>query len=291
MPGIAEVLSQLTNGLILGLILALVATGFTMVLGVMGILNFAHGLLFALGAYFALTIYKVTGYWPALIIAPVLVGILGILLENIFIRRLYGKDPLFVLLLTFGIAMAGEDAIQMIWGKLSYSIDPPAMVQGALDLGFMVYSKYRVFMGLFALASIFVVWLFMSRTPYGAIIRAGSHDSEMVGVLGKNLPRVRSMVFGLAAAMAALAGIIAAPLWSVRPQMGLDALLPAFLIVVIGGMGSFWGSVLGGLLVGISNSVAVMFIPRFSDLMMYVLAVVILLYRPRGLLGTRSVLE
>lgn len=291
MPGIAEVLSQLTNGVILGLILALVATGFTMVLGVMGILNFAHGLLFALGAYLALTLYKTTGYWAALVLAPILVGLFGILLENVLIRRLYGKDPLFVLLLTFGIAMAGEDVIQMVWGKLSYSIDPPMLVQGGLDLGFMLYSKYRIFMGLFALAAIFLIWLFMSKTPYGAIIRAGSYDSEMVGVLGKNLPRIRSLVFGLAAAMAALAGIIAAPLWSIRPQMGLDALLPAFLIVVIGGMGSFWGSVLGGLLVGITNSVAVMFIPRFSDLMMYVLAIVILLYRPRGLLGTRSVLE
>lgn len=291
MPGIAEVLSQLTNGIILGLILALVATGFTMVLGVMGILNFSHGLLFALGAYLALTLYKITGYWAALLLAPLLVGVIGVLMENIFIRRLYGKDPLLILLLTFGIAMAGEDVIQMIWGKLAYSIDPPALVQGAIDLGFMIYSKYRIFMGLFALVAIFAVWLFMSKTPYGAIIRAGAHDSEMVGVLGKNLPRIRSMVFGLAAAMAALAGIIAAPLWSVRPQMGMDALLPAFLIVVIGGMGSFWGSVLGGLLVGISNSVAVMFIPRFADLMMYVLAVVVLLYRPRGLMGTRSVLE
>ncbi|MGB6105393.1 MAG: branched-chain amino acid ABC transporter permease [Pusillimonas sp.] len=291
MPSIAEVLSQLTNGVILGLILALVATGFTMVLGVMGILNFAHGLLFALGAYLALSLYKTTGYWLALLIAPALVGLLGIAMERIFIRRLYGKDPLFVLLLTFGIAMAGEDVIQMVWGKLAYSIDPPAIVQGVLDLGFMMYSKYRVFMGLLALTTIFGIWLFMSRTPYGAIIRAGSHDSEMVGVLGKNLPLIRSLVFGLAAAMAALAGIIAAPLWSVRPTLGLDALLPAFLIVVIGGMGSFWGSVLGGLLVGISNSIAVMFIPRFSDLMMYVLAVVVLLYRPRGLLGTRSVLE
>jgi branched-chain amino acid transport system permease protein len=291
MPTIAELASQVTNGVILGLILALVAAGFTMVLGVMGIINFTHGLLFALGAYIALSLYKVTGYWVALLVAPLLVGLLGILLENVFIRRLYGKDPLFVLLLTFGIAMAGEDAIQMIWGKLAYSIEAPVMVQGIVDLGFMLYSKYRLFMGLFALLAIFVLWFVLSKTPYGAIIRAGSHDSEMVGVLGKNLPRIRSLVFGLAAAMAGLAGIIAAPLWSVRPQMGLDALLPAFLIVVIGGMGSFWGSVIGGLLVGITNAIAVMLIPRFSDLSMYVLAAVILLYRPRGLLGTRSVLE
>jgi len=291
MPILAELVSQLTNGVILGLILALVATGFTMVLSVMGIINFAHGFLFALGAYLALTLQKVTGYWPALLIAPVIVGLFGVLLEQTFIRRLYGKDPLFVLLLTFGVAMAGEDVIQMIWGKLAYSIAPPELTKGSIDLGFMIYSKYRLFMGAFALAAIFAVWLFLSKTPYGAMIRAGSHDSEMVGILGKNLPRIRALVFGLAAAMAALAGIIAAPLWSVRPQMGLDALLPAFLIVVIGGMGSFWGSILGGLMVGIANSFAVMFIPRFSDLMMYVLAVGVLLYRPRGLLGTRSVLE
>lgn len=291
MPSLAEVVSQLTNGVILGLILALVATGFTMVLSVMGVINFAHGLLFALGAYLALSLLKVVGYWPALIIAPLLVGLIGILLEQAFIRRLYGKDPLFVLLLTFGIAMMGEDVIQMIWGKLAFSIAAPDLAKGSIDLGFMIYSKYRLFMGGFALVAIFSVWLFLAKTPFGAMIRAGSHDSEMVGILGKNLPFIRALVFGLAAAMAALAGIIAAPLWSVRPQMGLDALLPAFLIVVIGGMGSFWGSVLGGLLVGITNSLAVMFVPRFSDLMMYVLAAAVLLYRPRGLLGTRSVLE
>ena len=291
MPSSVEVISQLTNGVILGLILALVATGFTMVLSVMGIINFAHGLLFALGAYIALSLQKVVGYWFALLLAPIIVGFLGVALEQSLIRRLYGKDPLFVLLLTFGVAMAGEDVIQMIWGKLAYSLPAPDLIKGGLDLGFMLYSKYRLFMGGFALVAIFAVWLFLAKTPYGAMIRAGSYDSEMVGILGKNLPRIRSLVFGLASAMAALAGIIAAPLWSIRPQMGLDALLPAFLIVVIGGMGSFWGSVLGGLLVGITNSIAVMFIPRFSDLMMYVLAAGVLLYRPRGLLGSRSVLE
>lgn len=291
MVSLAEIAGQVTNGLILGLILAVVSIGFTTVLGVMGVINFAHGLLFALGAYLFVSLVPKVGFGIALVAAPMIVALIGYLLELALIKRLYGKDPLLVLVLTFGVALAGEDAIQLIWGKVGYSVSAPAMFSGAVDLGFLIYSKYRLIMGGFALAIILALWAFLEKTPFGAIIRAGSIDPEMVSLLGKNLGRVRSMVFALAAALAAIAGIIASPLWSIRPTMGLDALLPAFLIVVIGGLGSFWGTVIAALLVGFLNSMSVMIIPRFADLTMYVLAAAVVLYRPRGLMGRRSVLE
>lgn len=291
MVSLAEIAGQVTNGLILGLILAVVSIGFTTVLGVMGVINFAHGLLFALGAYLFVSLVPKVGFGIALVAAPMIVALIGHLLELALIKRLYGKDPLLVLVLTFGVALAGEDAIQLIWGKVGYSVSAPAMFSGAVDLGFLIYSKYRLIMGGFALAIILALWAFLEKTPFGAIIRAGSIDPEMVSLLGKNLGRVRSMVFALAAALAAIAGIIASPLWSIRPTMGLDALLPAFLIVVIGGLGSFWGTVIAALLVGFLNSMSVMIIPRFADLTMYVLAAAVVLYRPRGLMGRRSVLE
>ncbi|UXX81485.1 branched-chain amino acid ABC transporter permease [Roseovarius pelagicus] len=291
MPGFVEIVSQLTNGLIYGLILSLVAVGFSLVLGVMGIINFAHGLLFALGAYLAFTLQFHVGYFGALVIAPLIVGMIGILMEYVFIRRLYGRDPLFVLVLTFGVAMAGEEIIQLIWGKLARSVDAPAFADSYIDLGFIIYSEYRLFMALVAALIIGATWYLLAKSPLGSIIRAGTHDPEMVSILGMNLPLIRTAVFGFTALLGGAAGVVAAPLWSVRPTMGLDALLPAFLIVVIGGMGSFWGSVLGGILVGVANAVSVMFFPRFADLTMYVLAAVVLLYWPRGLLGKKSVLE
>lgn len=291
MPGLVEIVSQLMNGLIYGLILALVAMGLSLVLGVMGIINFAHGLLFALGAYLAYTLQFHVGYVGALLIAPLIVGAFGILLEFVFIRRLYGRDPLFVLVLTFGVAMAGEEIIQLIWGKLARSVNAPSFANSFIDFGFLIYSEYRLFMAGMSALIIVGTWYFLTRSPFGAIIRAGTHDPEMVSILGMNLPRIRTAVFGFTALLGGVAGVIASPLWSVRPTMGLDALLPAFLIVVIGGMGSFWGSVLGGLLVGFANAVSVMFFPRFADLTMYALAAAVLLYWPRGLMGKKSVLE
>jgi len=286
-----ELLSFTMNGLVLGLIFAVVAMGFTLILGVMEVINFTHGILFALGAYFAFSMQRYVGFWMALILAPVLVGIVGLVLERLIIHRTYGGNPLFGLLLTFGLATALEELIRMIWGKTGYSVAAPRFAAGSVDLGFMVYSRYRLILAVLAILIILLVWLFLEKTPYGAIIRAGASDAEMVMALGKNLPLMRTGVFIIGSMLAGVAGVIAAPVWSVRPTMGTAILMPAMIIVVLGGVGSFWGSVLAGLIVGLSTSISVMFWARISDIIPFVILILVLLFRPRGLMGQKSVLE
>ena len=290
MPSFAEIVSQLLNGLVLGLLYALIALGFMLILGVMEVINFSHGVLFAWGAYFAFTLRPMIGFWPALLISPIIVGFMGLILE-FAVRRSYGKDPLFGLLLTFGAAMALEEIIRMIWGSIGYTIAAPKFVAGPINLGFMPYSKYRLFLAGLAVLLIILTWLFLEKTPYGAIIKAGAFDSEMVMALGIDLRKMRTFVFGLGSALAGIAGVIAAPLWSIKPTMGVEAIMPAFVVVVIGGIGSFWGAVLGGLMVGVVTGISVMFMPRTSYIVMYVLMAVIILIRPRGIMGEKSILE
>jgi len=286
-----ELLSFTMNGLVLGLIFAVVAMGFTLILGVMEVINFAHGILFALGAYFAFSMQRYVGFWMALILAPLLVGLVGLVLGRLVVHRTYGGNPLFGLLVTFGLATALEELIRMIWGKTGYSVAAPRFAAGSLDLGFMIYSKYRLVLAALAILIILLVWLFLEKTPYGAIIRAGASDAEMVMALGKNLPLMRTFVFIIGSMLAGVAGVIAAPVWSVRPTMGTAILMPAMIIVVLGGVGSFWGSVFAGLIVGLSTSISVMFWARISDIIPFVILMLVLLFRPRGLMGEKSVLE
>jgi branched-chain amino acid transport system permease protein len=292
---LGEFSSFVMIGLVNGLIYAVVALGFTLVLGVMQVINFTHGVLFAFGAYFAFTAQRYFNlpFWVGLVFAPILVGVLGIILERAAIRKTYGGNPLFGLLLTFGMATALEAVIRMVpfWGKVGYSVKAPEFVAGSIELGFMTYSKYRLFLGVLAILIIFATWLFLEKTPYGGIIKAGAYDSEMIMALGKNLPRLRMYVFGLGAVLAGVAGVIAALIYSVKPAMGTDILMPAFLIVVLGGIGSFWGSVIGGLIVGMSKSMIVMVFPRAEDIIPYVIMAFILIFRQRGLMGEKSVLE
>jgi len=291
MPGFAEFVTQLMNGLVLGLLYALIALGFMLILGVMQVVNFSHGILFAWGAYFAFTLRPIIGFWLALLMSPILVGIMGIILE-FAVRRSYGKDPLFGLLLTFGAAMALEEIIRIIWGSIGYTIPAPTFVAGPINImGFIAYSKYRLFLAGLAVVLIALTWLFLEKTPYGAIIKAGAFDSEMVVALGINLRTMRNIVFGIGAGLAGIAGVIAAPLWSIKPTIGGDAIMPAFVVVVIGGVGSFWGTVLAGLMVGLATGVSVIFMPKASQIVMYVLMAIVLLVRPRGIMGEKTILE
>jgi branched-chain amino acid transport system permease protein len=286
-----ELLSFTMNGLVLGLIFAVVALGFTLILGVMQVINFTHGILFALGAYFAFSMQRYVGFWFSLLLAPLVVGVVGLVLERLVIHRTYGGNPLFGLLLTFGLATALEEVIRMVWGKTGFSVAAPKFAAGSLDLGFMIYSKYRLLLAILAIVIILLVWLFLEKTPYGAIIKAGASDAEMVMALGKNLPQMRTFVFVIGSILAGVAGVIAAPIWSVRPTMGTAILMPAMIIVVLGGIGSFWGSILAGLIVGLSTSISVMFWARISDIIPFVILTFVLLFRPRGLMGEKSVLE
>lgn len=290
MPGLAELVTQLLNGLVLGLLYALIALGFMLILGTMEVINFAHGVLFALGGYFALALQPHVGWWGGLLLAPLGVGLVGLGLER-GVRRTYGKDPLFGLLFTFGAALALEEVIRIVWTPRGYTISAPAFVAGRFQWGFLVYSRYRILVAVLAIVLLALVWWFLERTPYGAIMKAGAHDGEMVRALGIDLGRLRSLVFSLGTVLAGVAGVIAAPMWSLKPTVGAEAVMPAFIVVVIGGIGSFWGAVLGGLLLGTVSGLSNLVVPRGSILVMYVLMAVILLWRPRGLMGQKSVLE
>ena len=290
MPGLAEPVTQLLNGLVLGLLYALIALGFMLILGTMEVINFAHGVLFALGGYFALALQPHIGWWGALLLAPLGVGLVGFALE-LGVRRTYGRDPLFGLLFTFGAALALEEVIRIVWTPRGYTISAPAFVAGRFQWGFLVYSRYRILVAVLAIVLLALVWWFLEKTPYGAIMKAGAHDGEMVRALGIDLGRLRSLVFSLGTVMAGVAGVIAAPMWSLKPTIGAEAVMPAFIVVVIGGIGSFWGAVIGGLLLGTVSGLSNLVVPRGSILVMYVLMAVILLWRPRGLMGQKSVLE
>jgi branched-chain amino acid transport system permease protein len=286
----AELATQLLNGVVLGLLYGLIALGFMLILGTMEVINFAHGVLFALGGYFALALQPHVGWWAALALAPLGVGVVGLGLE-LGVRRTYGKDPLFGLLFTFGAALVLEEGIRIVWGPRGYTIAAPAFVAGGFELGFLVYSRYRILVAALALLLLALVWWVLERTPYGAIIKAGAHDGEMVRALGIDLARMRSLVFALGTVMAGAAGVIAAPMWSLKPTIGAEAVMPAFIVVVIGGIGSFWGAVIGGLMLGTVSGLSNLVVPRGSILAMYVLMTVVLLLRPRGLMGQKSLLE
>jgi branched-subunit amino acid ABC-type transport system permease component len=288
---LANLLPHLLNGVSLGLLFALIALGFMLIVGVMEVINLAHGSLFALGAYVAITLmgWKLS-YAFAFLLAPLIVGGVGMLLE-LCLRRTYGKDPLYGLLLTFGAALVIEELIRLIWGSNEKVLQVPEALNGAVFVGGLIYAKYRFFACLAAIGLIVLLWLFLERTPYGAMIKAGAHDSEMVRALGINLPKLRLFVFALGTALAAVAGIVMAPIWGVRPHVGVDAVVPAFVIIVLGGVGSFWGAVLAGLMVGIVVGLTGAYASEWSLLSMYLLLIALVTFRARGLLGKKSALE
>jgi len=303
-----NLLPHLVNGLALGLLFALIALGFMLIIGVMEVINLAHGSLFALGAYCALVIVTPEGglsapflqgwfgidivprYVVGLIVAPFIVGLFGMGLE-LCVRRTYGKDPLFGLLLTFGAALVIEEMIRVIWGHGEYVLEIPKAIRGGFIYADLIWSTYRFYAAIFSMAMIALLWIFIEKTPYGAIIKAGAHDSEMVQALGINLPVLRLLVFGFGTALAAVAGIIMAPIWGIRPQVGVDAVVPAFVIIVLGGVGSFWGAVIAGLLVGMVVGLTAAFISDWSLLSMYLLLLAVVTFRARGLMGKASALE
>ncbi|MGY4596503.1 branched-chain amino acid transport system permease protein [Bradyrhizobium sp. GM22.5] len=304
-----DLLPHLLNGLTLGLLFALIALGFMLIVGLMEQINLAHGSLFALGAYVAM---QLTGprpplpmelakawlalplgwrYAATLIIAPVIVSLVGMLIE-LCMRRTYGKDPLYGLLLTFGAAMVIEEMIRLVWGTRDYVLQvPSAPINGGFLFGDLIWSTYRFYAAGIAAGVIGLVWLLIEKTSFGATVKAGAHDSEIVRALGINLSRLRMLVFVFGTMLAAIAGIIVAPIWGIRPHMGVDAVIPAFLVIVLGGVGSFWGAVVAGLLVGLCVGLAGAYASEWSLLSMYILLVAVVTFRARGLWGKKSVLE
>ena len=278
--------SQTANGLVLGFIYVLIAVGLSITFGLLGVINFAHGAFFALGAYIAWQLYQLFG-WSAVIFAPPIVELIGMVVEVTIIRRLYGKEPLLSLVVTFALALLIEAIIRVVWGADGKPFNSPPILSGIVEVGPLLITKYRLAVLGATTATLLGLWAFLSWTPYGRILRAGSRDPEMVELLGINLPRVFTAVFGLGCALAAIAGVLAAPLWTVSPSMAANAVMPAFVVVAIGGLGSFRGAVVAGLAVGIVTALTIQFKPEASAASAYVLMFVIMLLRPRGLFGER----
>jgi branched-chain amino acid transport system permease protein len=279
-------LSQVVSGLVLGGLYVLIAIGLSIIFGLLGIVNFAHGSFFTLGAYFALTLYQFFG-WPAVVLAPFIVGAIGMVAERLLIRRLYDKEPLISLIVTFALALLIEASVRLIYGGIGQPFSPPPLFAGFLIWGPILITKYRFTVLLTTATLLLLLWLFLEKTPFGRILRAGSRDPEMVGLLGINLPRVLTWVFGIGCAISGIAGVLAAPLWTITPSMATNAIMPAFVIVAIGGLGSFAGAVIAGLLVGVVIALTIQFYPTASGAVMYIFMALMLLLRPRGLLGER----
>jgi branched-chain amino acid transport system permease protein len=279
-------ISQIANGLVLGFIYVLIAVGLSITFGLLGVINFAHGAFFALGAYVAWQLFQMFG-WTAVVLAPPLVAVIGMVVEVVIIRRLYGKEPLLSLIVTFALALLIEAMIRFIWGAEGKPFDPPSALAGFVEAGPLLITMYRVAVVGATATTLLALWAFLGWTPYGRILRAGSRDPEMVELLGINLPRVLTGVFGLGCGLAAIAGVLAAPLWTVTPSMAANAVMPAFVVVAIGGLGSLSGAVVAGLAVGVVTSITIQFVPDAAAASMYVLMFAIMLIRPRGLFGER----
>ena len=275
------------NGIVLGAIYVLLAIGLSIIFGMIGIVNLTHGILYMLGAYAKVTLAPYIGFFPNLLISPIIVALFGMAVEAAFLRRIYKGDPALGLLFTFGLAMFLEQSVRAIWGTLGIPFQIPEALRGAIAIGPIVYSKYRYFVGLCAITVIGGLWFFLEKTRYGTIIRAGSRDPDMVRMLGISLKPVFTAVFGLGVALAAISGVLASPLAGVEPAMGTNTGTFAFVVVVIGGLGSFWGSIIAGLMVGEVESFCIFFWPPMADASKFALMIAILLLRPRGLLGRR----
>jgi len=279
------ILFNVFNGLVVGAFYALMALGLSLILNLTGVINFAHGGFLALGAYIAYTLLPYVGFWGALVIAPVLTALVGIVVERVLIRRLYGRDPLYSLLLTFGLAFIFEDGTRFIWGAQSVPYQIPASLTTALSPSLFFLTGYRVFMVVLVAAAVAGLFLLLTRTRLGMRIRAGTLDLETVSVLGVNVRILRNLNFGLGIYLAGLAGVLAAGMLGLQPTIGTSLIMPSFVAIIVGGLGSLPGTLLGGILIGVASGVTTVFFPSATEAVMYVMMGIVLLVLPRCLLG------
>lgn len=282
-------LLQIINGVGIGMLYFLLAVGLSIVFGLLRFVNFAHGAFYLLGAYFC---YQMTrwglSFWLALVVVPLVVGVIGWITEKLILRHVYATAHAFHILVTVGLALAVQELVILQWGPLGTSVAVPDMLQGVVIWGSFVYPKYRLFVIGYTAVLAVLLWYVLEGTRLGSAVRAGSESTEMVSLLGINVFRIFSLVFALGAATAALAGVLAAPIRGAEPFMGIEALGVAFVVVVIGGMGSFSGALLGGLLIGVVQSVISTLWPEGALLMIYIAMAAVLLLRPHGLLGRKD---
>jgi len=280
-------LEQVLNGLLVAAYYLLIALGLSLIFSLGGIVNLAHGGFYAIGAYLAVTLAPHIGFGGAFVASPVLVAIIGIIVERLFFRRFYRQDPILSLLLTFGLAMIIEQSLRMIYGAAPIPFSIPTFLRGQVFLGDFLYPRYRLIIFGVALAAVLAIWFIVYRTTFGRVVRAGVQNPDMVGALGIPLQPYMTAIAALGFGLAGLAGVMLAPITGVHPAMGAEMLVAAFVVVVIGGLGSFWGVILAALLVGVVKGVTIYFYPPAGEASMYLLMALVLLLRPRGLLGER----
>ena len=280
-------IEQILNGLLVGTYYTLLALGLSIIFSLGGVVNLAHGAFYAFGAYLTVVITAELGFSAAFVLSPVIVGIIGVVIEMTCIRKLYPKDPILTLLFTFGLAIAAEQMFRLMFGASTLPFSIPAFLGGQLHIGDFLYSYYRLAILVVTTFAIGGLWLLFNKTSFGLVVRAGVEDAEMVRAMGISVKPILSIVFAIGVGLAAIAGGMSASLMGVHPAMGNEILTAAFVICVLGGLGSFWGVVLAGLFVGVLKGITALYFPPAAEGSMYALMVLVLIFRPRGLLGER----
>ncbi|MGB6080534.1 MAG: branched-chain amino acid ABC transporter permease [Xanthobacteraceae bacterium] len=280
------ILIQLFSGVALGAILVITALGLSIIFGMLGVVNFAHGALFMIGAYAGLWVASLTGsFWWGLLVAPIMIGVFGMAIEWLLVRPLYGRSADDPLLLTFGLSYVLVEAVRIVFGNDGIPFPTPSQLTGVANLGIGYFPIYRLFVIVVVAVVLLLLWLALEKTKFGLIVRAGSRDPTIMRVLGVNISKVWLLVFGVGVGLAALGGVLAGPMRTVNPEMGSLVLIEAFVVTVIGGLGSLLGSVVAGLLVGVAISMTALFAPEMGTIVMFALMALVLLVRPRGLFG------
>ena len=282
---------QLVTGIALGAIYVLLALGLSLIFGLLNVVNFAHGAFFMVGAYVGVFLFGLTGnFWVSLVLTPLGVGAIGLVVERTLLRPLYGRGIDYPLLLTFGLSYVFIETIRIMFGLTGIRFPTPPELRGAVNIGIGFFPLYRLFLIGITLAIVVALWFFIERTRYGLIIRAGARDPQIVQVLGIDVSKIWLLVFGLGTGIAGLSGVLAAPLQGVTPEMGIPVLAEAFVVTVVGGMGSLAGAVIAGLLVGVVVAMTSLFVPEMAKVSIFILMALVLLVRPRGLLGKAGAL-
>lgn len=282
---------QIFTGLALGSVFVLLGVGLSLIFGLLTVVNFAHGAFYMLGAYAGVFLIGLTGnFWITLALVPLVVGSIGLVVERVLVRPLYGRGIDYPLLLTFGLGLVLVELVRIVYGLDGVPFDTPDELIGATDLGFGYFPTYRLFIIGMTAAIVLALWLFIEKTSYGLIIRSGARDPQIVRILGVDISRVWLIVFALGTGVAGLAGVLSAPMRSVIPDMGTTVLVEAFVVTVVGGMGSLVGAVVAGLLVGLVVAITSLIAPELADLSMFVLMAAVLLVRPQGLFGKKGLM-
>lgn len=287
------IVMQLFTGLSLGMLYVLLALGLSIIFGLLTVVNFAHGAMYMWGAYAGISIVAITGnFWLALIITPLVIGGYGLIIEKTMIRPLYGRDINYPLLLTFGLQFIMIEIVRIFWGTSDHPFQAPESLSMPIEiLGIFAFPAYRLFVIVCTMVICIALWFMLEKTNLGLIIKAGTRDPLMVRALGIDMGRIWWLVFGIGSALAGIAGILAAPIRSVFPEMGIAMLVECFVVVVVGGMGSLQGAILSGIIMGEAIAITTLFYPQMADIVIFLVMAIVLLIRPSGLFGKAGLLE